>query len=274
MSKEFLIEHLNNLYSELRRFKRDLSRMPVKTISRKEVRDSALKLAKVWFEILSPSLSGYNISQELVKKYNAFFREIIKLSLKRNRKERYIKILDLIIRNFNDELLVSIIESQATIITLGTIQNILENATEVEEDYLSEAIGCARNNYLRASIVLSWNAAAFRMRKVIESEGLTKFNRDSIILTERKDRRYKGFDRKYNITSFNELNRIVPDNHLLLMLEYWEVIDSNQCDRLFTCYTMRCNSAHPGEAKITPANLASFYSDLKTMIFDNSKMAI
>ena len=95
------------------------------------------------------------------------------------------------------------------------------------------------------------------------------FNEDSEILTARKDRRYQSFDRKYKITSDNELNRIVLDTHLLLMLEYWEFIDSNQRDRLFSCYIMRCNSAHPGEANITVPNLASFYSDLKTMIFDN-----
>jgi len=37
---------------------------------------------------------------------------------------------------------------------------------------------------------------------------------------------------------------------------------------------MRNNSAHPGEAVISKENLLSFYSDLKTIIFDNSKFGL
>jgi hypothetical protein len=37
---------------------------------------------------------------------------------------------------------------------------------------------------------------------------------------------------------------------------------------------MRNTSAHPGEATITTENLASSYSDIKTMIFDNLNFAI
>ncbi len=102
--------------------------------------------------------------------------------------------------------------------------------------------------------------------------GFDIFNQDSEVLTAKKNHRYRSFNRKYKLESENELNRIVLDNHLLIMLEYWGFFDSNQCDRLFTCYTMRCNSAHPGEAFITMPNLSSFYSDLKTMIFDNKNI--
>jgi hypothetical protein len=37
---------------------------------------------------------------------------------------------------------------------------------------------------------------------------------------------------------------------------------------------MRNNAAHPGEARLTSENLASFYSDIKTIIFDNPNFTI
>ena len=223
----------------------------------------------MWFDEIKPNISKYNISQETIKKYDALLGSIIKLSSKRSSKNKYIEILDLLLKNYHDELILELIRAQPLIIGIDTIQNILENTNAYENDYLTEAIGCARNNFKRASIVLAWNAAAHRMRRVVKGMGFEIFNKDSEVLTKRKDRRYLSYNRKYNVLSENELNRIVLDNHLLLMLEYWGFFDSNQCDRLFTCYTMRCNSAHPGEAIITMPNLSSFYSDLKTMIFDN-----
>jgi hypothetical protein len=37
---------------------------------------------------------------------------------------------------------------------------------------------------------------------------------------------------------------------------------------------MRNNAAHPGEASITEENLASAFSDLKNIIFDNPKFRL
>ena len=87
-----------------------------------------------------------------------------------------------------------------------------------------------------------------------------------------KKGRYKRFNKSFDIKTSYELQASVFDSDLLWVLEYWELIDSNQNDRLNICYTMRNNSAHPGEAKITRENLASFYSDIKTMVFDNPKL--
>jgi hypothetical protein len=37
---------------------------------------------------------------------------------------------------------------------------------------------------------------------------------------------------------------------------------------------MRNNAAHPGEAPISPENLASFYSDINSFIFQNPKLSL
>jgi hypothetical protein len=76
------------------------------------------------------------------------------------------------------------------------------------------------------------------------------------------------------VHSLNDLRDMVFDSDLLWVLDYWELIDPNQHDRLSICFTMRNNSSHPGEAPITEENLASFYSDLKSFVFDNPKFKL
>lgn len=272
MSKSEIIDELNQLNTEIVAFRRTVNSLQVERINRKEIKDAAKDIAQIWFEKINPYMSRYAISSEIIKKYDASFRDMIKLSFKRNRKKKYLRIINLILEDYNEELVLSLIEAQDPIIGIGTIQTILENSSDVEEDYLKEAIGCAKSNFLRASIVMAWNACVHRLQRVVHTVGYSKFNEDSDILNRRTDRRYRIFNRRYSITQFYELGRMVSDTHLLKMMEYWEFIDSNQSDRLFTCYTMRCNSAHPGEAVITIPNFASFYSDLKTMIFDNGKI--
>jgi hypothetical protein len=80
--------------------------------------------------------------------------------------------------------------------------------------------------------------------------------------------RYKRFPKSFDIGSLAELQTVF-DTDILWIIEYWGLIDTNEHDRLEICFTMRNNAAHPGEAPITEPNLLSFYSDLKTMVFDN-----
>lgn len=272
MSKQSIIINLRKLYNNIRKFKRTINTLKVNRILRNDIYETVLSLSQIWFEEIKPEISRFNISSETVNKYDILFTNMIKMSIKRTSKNKYVELIDLLLDNFYDELLIELIKAQNLIVGIDTIQNILDGVNEFEQDYLTEAIGCARNNFLRASIVLAWNASVHRMQRVVESVGFDTFNADSIIVSQRTDRRYRSFSQRYNISQISEMGRRVSDTHLLIMMEYWEYIDSNQCDRLFSCYTMRCNSAHPGEAGITLPNLASFYSDIKTMIFDNPEI--
>jgi hypothetical protein len=76
------------------------------------------------------------------------------------------------------------------------------------------------------------------------------------------------------VNSLSELRATVFDTDLLWVLEYWGLIDANQHERLSICFTMRNNAAHPGEAPITDINLASAFSDLKNIVFDNPKFKL
>jgi hypothetical protein len=112
------------------------------------------------------------------------------------------------------------------------------------------------------------------MHKVIEKLGFDEFNKKSEEMKNINEGRFKRFKKSFNIHSLSELRATVFDNDLLWVLEYWGLIDSNQHDRLSACFTLRNNSAHPGEAPITEENLASFYSDLKNIVFDNPKFKL
>jgi hypothetical protein len=65
--------------------------------------------------------------------------------------------------------------------------------------------------------------------------------------------------------------REVFDNDMLWVIEGMTLIDSNQHTRLRSCFDMRNQSAHPGEASITEYNLASVFSDIDQIVLSNTK---
>jgi hypothetical protein len=85
--------------------------------------------------------------------------------------------------------------------------------------------------------------------------------------------RFKPFRKQFTIESRSELQTIF-DTDLLWVLEYLELIDNNQHQRLRHCFELRNNSAHPGLAPIKGPNLYSFYSDISEIILKNEKFAL
>ena len=143
MSKQSIINNLNRLYSDLRKFKRTINSINVNRIFRNDIYESVLILSQIWFEEIKPDISRFNIHSETINKYDVLFGNLIKISAKRTSKNKYLEIIDLMLDNFHDELIIELIKAQHLIVGIDTIQNILENASEIEKDYLTEAIGCA-----------------------------------------------------------------------------------------------------------------------------------
>jgi hypothetical protein len=165
-------------------------------------------------------------------------------------------------------------KSTGRITSIANLAKILERVTAEEKEYLNEALGCAKYEFHRASMVIVWSAAINRMHKVVEKLGLMEFNKKSEEMKIICDGRFKRFRKSFNVHSLSELRATVFDTDLLWILEYWGLIDANQHERLGICLTMRNNAAHPGEAIITEPNLASAFSDLKTIVFDNPKFKL
>jgi len=230
---------------------------------------NAESIATLWFENVEPCAEYFGISEIVESKYHKLFEKLLNLSLKNSRKSTYQRTIAAICENIKEELLLVIIKSTDKITSLANLPNILENVTEEEKEYLNEALGCAKNGYLRASMILVWCAAVNRMHKTVEKLGIAEFNKKSQEMKKIHVGRFRRFNKSFELVSINDLEATVFDNDLLWVLEYWGLIDANQHDRLHICFTMRNNAAHPGDATTTEQNLASAFSDIKTMIFDN-----
>jgi hypothetical protein len=142
-----------------------------------------------------------------------------------------------------------------------------------ENEYLFEAICCASNGFLKASVVLGWCATIDKIHCKIEEIGFKEFNNASLSMDKQNTGRYKNFNQKQNVNSINEL-RTIFDNIILWVIEGMGLIDYNEHTRLKSCFDMRCHSLHPGNAPITKYNVLSFFSDINEIVLKNPKFCL
>ncbi|OJU14324.1 MAG: hypothetical protein BGN85_00350 [Alphaproteobacteria bacterium 64-11] len=112
------------------------------------------------------------------------------------------------------------------------------------------------------------------MHAKIGALGFDTFNKATADMAAKQFGRFKPFNKKFVVESASELRRTVFDTDLLWVLEFIQLIDSNQHERLRHCFELRNNSAHPGQAPITGENLYSFYSDITKIVLRNPKFAL
>jgi hypothetical protein len=274
MSKEEVTKCINELDKSLNSLGTYFDGCKIEFITKKETTNQVQLITKKWFEDIEPILEQFGISELIKNKYHGYFSQLLQLSLRPSWKKAYQKIIKEILTDFKDDILIAIMKSAGKITSVAGLIKILENATQKETEYLNEALGCARYGFYRASMVLVWSAAVFRMQKTVEKLGFSEFNKKSQEMKSKCAGRFKRFQKSFSVNSLSELRATVFDTDLLWVLEYWELIDANQHERLSICFTMRNNAAHPGEAPITDVNLASAFSDLKNIVFDNPKFKL
>jgi len=273
MRKEEALALLNAIEDSSKKLHAEIRLVKAKNINRKTTKDSAAKICSIWFEQLEPSLAQFGVADEIRKKYDDLFTSLLQLAIRNSSKVTYLKVLEGTICDFKGDLFVTVMKSAGQTVSVTHLTKILESATAEEKDYLNEALGCASQKFFRASVVLGWCAAVHRIHRTVEKLGFDEFNKKSEEM-KTAGGRFKRWNKSFTIQSISDLRLTVFDNDLLWVLEYWALIDGNQHERLSTCFTMRSNSAHPGEAPITEENLASFYSDLKAFVFDNPKFKL
>lgn len=273
MSKDIIIQQVSEIERALRQLQADINQVKNKQVRNQPIRDLTRTITRKWFEEIQPLLVRYNVSEEIIKKYHAFFDTLLSFTVTNPRKTTYLNLLRDTLQDLRKDIIPPIVKYSEKILSIHHLTSILDNATAEEQEYLTEAIKCAERNYLRASCVMGWNATINRIHKVIEKLGFEEFNKKTEEMKALSEGRFKRFKKSFNVNSISEL-RMIFDNDLLWVLEYWRLIDNNQHDRLSICFTMRNNCAHPGEAPLTEENLASFYSDIKVIIFDNPKFQI
>lgn len=269
------IDHdsLESLLQRLKGFRRDLKAETNRNVAKQALRSEAKDLAGLWFKTFVPPLKPV-LTPETLEKYNAQFTRLFKLSSPNNRAASYISALDSIVKPFSADLLIPSQQGALAGHNTSSFDAFFASLSQDEEsEYLAEAIKCAKAGYLRAAAVLGWSAAIDRIHRVLERNGLDKFNAMSQQMAAATTGRYKKFNKSQNVSNLAEL-REVFDTTILWVIEAMGMIDTNQHTRLASCFDMRCHGAHPGDAPITPYNLMSFFSDLDHIVFMNARFKL
>jgi hypothetical protein len=179
-----------------------------------------------------------------------------------------------VLKSFRVDLVLPIQTAPRLIKQVTALDTMLTGFSSVEEDeFFKEATKCANGGLMRASAVMGWCACIDRIHKRIEGIGYAKFNSVSQTMTAQSSGRFKRFNAPQKVGSMSEL-REVFDSNILWILEGMELIDNNQHTRLRSCFELRCQSAHPGDAPMTEYNLMSFFSDINEIVFKNPQFSI
>jgi len=272
-SKQDVISELDGVNIALKKLQASIKASNITVVSKKETKNEVQRISGIWFEQLKNDLLGLGLDNSKIKIVNEGFDKLLKLSSTNSRKTSYLECLKDLVSNIEKNLKIDIMKLSVTSNKVLNLATFAKNATANEIEYLTEAVNCANSGYRRASVVLGWSAAIARIHKIIEKKGFDDFNTKSVEMKNKTKGRYKRFKKTFDVGTLAELQTVF-DTDILWILEYWGLIDTNEHDRLEICFTMRNNAAHPGEAPITEENLLSFYSDLKTMIFDNDEFQI
>lgn len=270
-----MIDKLKSYLDDLKKLRKDINAENVKQIAKKNLRNRAEQLGVRWFREFNAVLSDeIGISQEILNKYSNTSGRLINLSAPSNLTSSYRDTLNTLVKDFRKEIILPAQKGHSTTLSLSLLHNILSNLPDANEnEYLKEAISCAQRGFFRAAVVLGWCATIDRIHRRIENVGLAKFNVTSAQMASQAKGRYRQFNTPQNINSINEL-RGVFDKIILRIVEGMGMIDTNQHTRLGSCFDMRCQCAHPGEAPVTEYNLISYFSDINEIVFQNPMFEI
>lgn len=271
-----MLDQLKAFFEELKKFRGTLKAVKTKTIGQNAIRNKAETIGAEWCNEMSIRLiTNGGFDSNLLEKYTAQFSRLIKLSAPSNQKSSYLSVLDAVTKNFRKDFILPV--QQAKVIvghSLTLFDSFLTKiAASDEGEYYKEALSSAKHGHLRAATVMGWCTAIDRIHRKIAEIGFPKFNITAASMASQTTGRFKKFNQSQNVNSLSEL-REVFDNVILWIVEGMQLIDSNQHTRLKSCFDMRNQAAHPGEAPVTEYNLASFFSDINEIVLLNPKFAI
>jgi hypothetical protein len=267
-----MLNALRTLQKDLIALWKEVSSVKTSSIAKKSIRHKAEEIGSKWFSEFSETLvNQHGFPPDVIESYSQHFGRLIKISGPNNLKKSYVDTLRAVLKSFRDDLIIPIQTQPKSTLKASLLSEVIDVLPSAAENaYLKESIECARHNFYRASVILGWCAAIDRIHRAIEKAGFPKFNIASSTMASQTTGRFKKFNQVQNVLSLNEI-REVFDTVILWILEGMGLIDSNQHTRLRSCFDMRCQCAHPGDAPVTQYNLLSYFSDLNEIIFKNDK---
>jgi hypothetical protein len=268
-----VLDELKTFFEELRVLRITIKGVNAHNVNRLPIRNQAEKIATQWCSDLGPRLKKIAAFDSAVTTgYTPHFDRLVKLSASANSKSSYLTALDAVTKSFRQDFILPIQQNKVVFsVPLTLFDQFLSTISSSDEgEYFKEAISCAKAGFLRAATVFVWCTAIDRIHRKIVEIGVANFNVTAAFLASQKSGRFKRFTKTFNINSLSEL-REVFDNDVLWVIEGMNLIDSNQHLRLRSCFDMRNQSAHPGEAPITEYNLVSTFSDIDKIVLKNEK---
>lgn len=243
-------------------------------VRKSSVKGSARSLARQWFDEISVQLVSIGFSPETVARFSGYFDQLLMLSDTSSTKPAYTRLLGEITPAYQRDLIHQIEIGSFGSRTALNITPYIGDLPANEGDYLDEAQRCLTVDAIRACIVLGWCAVIARIHTKVEELGFDNFNKASVDMHARDYGRFKPFKKKFHVESISEMRSSVFDTDLLWVLEFMQLIDSNEHQRLRHCFDLRNHSAHPGEAPVVGENLYAFYSDISKIVLKNEKFAL
>ncbi|TGK71469.1 hypothetical protein EHQ57_09950 [Leptospira wolffii] len=266
-------KEIEDYFNEIKAFKSAIKKEENDRISKVTLRTRAEGISKEWFSHRKPSLVG-SIGGDILSKYDGMFERLLKISAPNNLKKSYSDILLEITSNFKEEIIVILVKNPLGGTSKQVFETLMAGITDSDEkDYLHEAVKCADQGYFRAAAVLGWCAAINRIHNCILKKGFAAFNVTSAKIASDGQGRFKRFNKTFNVQSLSDLRQVF-DTDILWVLEGMGFIDLNEHTRLRSCFDLRNQSAHPGDAPVTEYNLLSFFSDIKEIILLNTKFNV
>lgn len=266
MKSEFIAK-LREFKEEITGLKRAISRLETPKVSRQKLRKDAEAIASKWVEELrSPLEHKFKIEKKTIADTSEQMKKLHILSRPNNQKSSYTRCLNLVLKNYDDKFILPIQQEGGEIAEIPELRRLLPNLNDPDmSDYLTEAVESAEEGHYRAAIVLGWCAAIDKMQKKVRSLGFGAFNAASLKAKNQKSGKFKRWNKEFGVSTLSELQTVF-DTDLIVVLENMELLDSNQSQRLETCFQYRNHSAHPGEAPIESAHVISFFTDITRIV--------
>lgn len=273
--KQQILLNLKEFRRALRSLKKDLLSEKAKCVSKRRLCESADQIATKWVEELrSPLEHKFKLDKNLIQETAAYMKRLHVLSRPNNLKSSYLQVINDILKQFDNKFILPIKQTTYEIENVLDLTKIIPSLPDPEESqYLQEAISCAAAGYRRAAIVMGWCCAINHMQQKIISLDFSKFNSTSMKLKNQTKGKFKRWNKEFQISTLSELQQVF-DTDLIIVLEGMGLFDSNQVQRLKTCFQYRNHSAHPGKALIGDPHVVTFFSDINEIILQNPKFAI
>lgn len=153
----------------------------------------------------------------------------------------------------------------------ANFESIGRKLTQEENEYIAEGINCLERDCLKASVVMIWAAGISKIISYI-LKNIPDYNNVSTIMSQSKKDPYKQCKNYKTTISGEDDLRDGRDYQLLLYLLYKKLISKTQYNKLKSCYTTRCDCAHPTDIKLSPNEAIIIFDNIYQLIFSNEPL--